>query len=150
MAETTQYHIGFWYRLGAGILDHLILLPIVLPIMIPLIIIETSAMFQTAVGAVLVAGYFIFFWVKKSKTPGCWMVSQQVIDFKTGRKISYKQAITRWVGMCISALPLGLGFLWVIWDKRKRAWHDYLAGTVVASDASYKPDEADLEYRATG
>jgi uncharacterized RDD family membrane protein YckC len=28
-------------------------------------------------------------------------------------------------------LPLGLGFLWIAFDKRKQAWHDKLAGTVV-------------------
>jgi len=28
-------------------------------------------------------------------------------------------------------VPLGLGLLWVAFDKRKQGWHDKLAGTVV-------------------
>ncbi|HKF94921.1 MAG TPA: RDD family protein, partial [Gammaproteobacteria bacterium] len=27
--------------------------------------------------------------------------------------------------------PLGLGFLWIAFDKRKQGWHDKLAATVV-------------------
>ena len=29
----------------------------------------------------------------------------------------------------LSWAPLGLGFLWQLWDKDKLAWHDRLSGT---------------------
>jgi len=35
------------------------------------------------------------------------------------------------VGYFIAFLPVGLGFFWIIWDKRKQGWHDKIAGTVV-------------------
>ncbi|MBN1351073.1 peptidylprolyl isomerase [candidate division KSB1 bacterium] len=35
------------------------------------------------------------------------------------------------IGKIISAVPLFLGFLWALWDERRQAWHDKIAGTVV-------------------
>lgn len=34
-------------------------------------------------------------------------------------------------GKFLSSLPLGLGNLWVGWDRRKQGWHDRIAGTCV-------------------
>ena len=31
----------------------------------------------------------------------------------------------------VSALPLGLGFLWALWDREGLTWHDRFAGTAV-------------------
>jgi len=31
----------------------------------------------------------------------------------------------------VSLLPLGLGFLWILFDPEKRAWHDRLSRTRV-------------------
>jgi len=35
-----------------------------------------------------------------------------------------------------SAFAIGLGYLWVIWDKKKQAWHDKLASTVVVKSGA--------------
>jgi uncharacterized RDD family membrane protein YckC len=32
-----------------------------------------------------------------------------------------------------SAIPLYLGFLWMLWDNKKQTWHDKAAGTVVVA-----------------
>jgi len=37
----------------------------------------------------------------------------------------------RTIGQVISAVPLGLGFWWALWDPEHRAWHDRMAGTRV-------------------
>ena len=55
----------------------------------------------------------------------------QVVDAKTGNPISYLQAFIRYVGYYVSILSFGLGFLWVIWDKKNQGFHDKIAGTVV-------------------
>jgi uncharacterized RDD family membrane protein YckC len=34
----------------------------------------------------------------------------------------------------VSALPFCLGFLWAAFDRRKRGWHDKIAGTVVIQE----------------
>jgi uncharacterized RDD family membrane protein YckC len=90
--------------------------------------------------------YLIGFWIWKSQTPGNWLVSQQIRDFDTGNKLTIKQSIIRFFSMFLSGLPLGLGFFWVAWDKNKRAWHDYLAGTVVISDESFVASPSDRIY----
>ena len=37
----------------------------------------------------------------------------------------------RYLGYYVSAIPFGLGLLWVAFDPRKQGWHDKMAGTVV-------------------
>ena len=77
----------------------------------------------------------IWCWLKFMATPGKLLMSCHVVDAKTGNRISLLQAVLRYFGYIISLLPLGLGFLWIIWDKRKQGFHDKIAGTVVVQDA---------------
>jgi uncharacterized RDD family membrane protein YckC len=48
-----------------------------------------------------------------------------------GRVISLRIALVRFLVSLVSALPLGLGFLWALWDKNHETWHDKAARTVV-------------------
>ncbi len=50
---------------------------------------------------------------------------------KDGRKISFGRAILRFFAYWISAIPFFLGFFWVLWDPKRRGWHDKIAGTQV-------------------
>ena len=59
------------------------------------------------------------------------MTSAIIVDAKTFGRPSNRQLIGRYLGYYVSILPLGFGFLWIAFDKRKQAWHDKLAGTVV-------------------
>ncbi|PYJ14581.1 MAG: RDD family protein, partial [Verrucomicrobia bacterium] len=47
---------------------------------------------------------------------------------------TYRQAFLRSLGTVVSVAPLGLGFLWIIWSREKRGWHDFLARTWVIRD----------------
>lgn len=73
----------------------------------------------------------VFFWLRYQATPGKMIADCQIVDANSGQKISFRQALLRYVGYLISAFPLGLGFLWILWDKRKQGWHDKIANTVV-------------------
>ena len=55
----------------------------------------------------------------------------QVVDADSGERITVKQAVVRYFGYFVSIFTLGLGFLWVAWDKRKQGFHDKMANTVV-------------------
>ena len=55
----------------------------------------------------------------------------KVVDAKTGSAPTIRQSVIRYIGYYVSLLPLGLGFLWVLWDTKKQGWHDKMAGTVV-------------------
>ena len=41
-----------------------------------------------------------------------------------GTAIDLWQALLRFLIAIISWLCAGLGFLWILWDKQKRSWHD--------------------------
>lgn len=73
----------------------------------------------------------IFFWVRYRGTPGKHLMNCQVVDATTFGNLRVRQALLRYVGYFISLLPLGLGFFWIIRDKKKRGFHDLIAHTVV-------------------
>lgn len=75
--------------------------------------------------------FIIAFWRWKGATPGKMLFSMHVVDAKTFEKPSMFQWILRLFGYVISVLPLCLGFIWIIVDKRKQAFHDKIARTVV-------------------
>ena len=58
-------------------------------------------------------------------------IGARVVDAATGKAISVRQGIVRYLGYYVSILPLCLGLLWVGFDPRKQGFHDKLAGTVV-------------------
>ena len=70
-------------------------------------------------------------WRYRSATPGKMIVSAWIVDARSGQQPSLVQCLVRYFAYVLSALPLGLGFVWIAFDPRKQAWHDKLAGTVV-------------------
>ncbi|MCB2082392.1 MAG: RDD family protein [Hyphomicrobiales bacterium] len=73
----------------------------------------------------------VVLWISNEATPGKMVLGMRIVDSKTGRKPTNWQYVVRYLGYFISALPLGLGFFWMLFNKRRRAWHDMLARTVV-------------------
>ena len=67
--------------------------------------------------------FFAKFWTHNGQTLGmqAWGLRVQNAD---GRAIDLWQALLRFVVAIGSWLILGLGFLWILWDKQKRSWHD--------------------------
>jgi uncharacterized RDD family membrane protein YckC len=101
--------------------------------------VPTAGMFAAFAGffllfflALIVAfAYFPFFWARSGQTPGMRLFGLYVVRDADGGKISGGQAVLRLIGMWISAIPLYLGFAWILIDARRRGWHDLIAGTVV-------------------
>ncbi len=77
-----------------------------------------------------------FFWTRFAATPVKRLLGLRVIDAKTGEKPTLMQSVLRYLGYFISNLPMGLGFLWILFDKDKQAWHDKIAGTVVIVESN--------------
>jgi uncharacterized RDD family membrane protein YckC len=78
----------------------------------------------------IVIGYFTFFWTLIGFTPGKAILGLKVVR-KNGAKVSFGRSILRFFAYWISAIPLFLGFLWVLWDPKRQGWHDKIAGTQV-------------------
>lgn len=84
-----------------------------------------------AISYILYGVYLIIFWVYyDGATPGKRLLAIRIIR-EDEQKITLPIAFVRIIGMIFSSLPLGLGYLWVIWDSKKQSWHDKLAKTYV-------------------
>ena len=73
----------------------------------------------------------VVFWIYKAATPGKMLLGMSIIDASTLQKASKGRLILRYFAYYISMIPFGLGFFWVVWDKKKQGWHDKIAGTLV-------------------
>lgn len=85
--------------------------------------------------AIAQGAYFILFWTLNGQTPGMALMGLQVIHNDAVRP-PLPASIIRYFGYWLSAIALGLGFLWVLVDRRRRGWHDILAGTYVVHSAA--------------
>ncbi len=127
MPFLTEY-AGFWRRLMAFLVDLLWISPLVAS----LLSINYNFEWQVfLINHILPALLIIWFWIKYAATPGKLLFDCEIVDAITGQPITFKQALVRYAAYIVSALPLGLGFFWILWDKQKQAWHDKIAGTVV-------------------
>ena len=75
--------------------------------------------------------YFPYFWWKGGQTPGMKPFRLRVVRDSDGGPISGTSAILRLVGFWVNSLVFYIGFIWIFIDKRRRGWHDLIAGTVV-------------------
>lgn len=136
--STDLRYAGFWVRFGATIVDTILILIVTLPLLYAL---YGDAYFaydgwlygsgDFLISYVMPAVIVIAFWNSKQATPGKMALSLRILDARTGEPASTGQYIGRYFAYIVSALPLGLGLLWVAFDGRKQGWHDKLAGTVV-------------------
>jgi len=88
------------------------------------------ARYAPEVVSVMIVGYYLFFWALFGFTPGKFLLGLKIVR-QDGRKLGLGRAIVRFIGYLISALPLFLGFIWIIFDSRREGWHDKLADTQV-------------------
>jgi uncharacterized RDD family membrane protein YckC len=78
----------------------------------------------------IVLVYFVFFWTLVGYTPGKALLGLRIVR-QDGRPIGVGRAIFRYLGYWISAIPLFLGFIWILFDRQHEGWHDKLANTHV-------------------
>lgn len=133
---TGYEYAGFWVRLGATLVDWLLLMVVTAPLLAWAYGWEHLTSPDSALIAgpadfiiswILPAIAVICFWYKKQATPGKMAVACKIVDAYTGEKASVKQLLIRYASYC----TLFVGFIWVIFDPRKQGLHDKLAGTVV-------------------
>ena len=76
----------------------------------------------------VIAGFHILFWIRGGQTLGMrsWRLRVLRAD---GQGLRFKDALLRYLAAMLSLAALGLGFLWVLVDKDKLAWHDRISKT---------------------
>jgi uncharacterized RDD family membrane protein YckC len=77
----------------------------------------------------------VWFWIKKAATPGKMLFRIRIVDADTMEPPTAKQCIVRYLGYILSAIFMGIGFMWIAIDKRNQGWHDKLANTLVVKKA---------------
>jgi len=53
------------------------------------------------------------------------------VEREDGALLDWRDVVTRIGAGVLSLLPFGLGWLWILVDRDKRAWHDRLSRTRV-------------------
>ena len=74
------------------------------------------------------AAYFVVSWRRAGQTIGmrAWRLHLVSSD---GSRITQRQAWQRFAMAIVSLLALGLGFLWSLFDRDGRCWHDIVSDT---------------------
>ena len=138
-------YVGFWPRVGASLIDMLLQLAITIPITYVIYgrLSKPDQMFMGLgdflVNYVLPAIIVIAFWHYMSATPGKLAMSARIVDAETGAPLSTKQSIIRYLGYYVSLIPLGVGFIWVAFDRKNQGWHDKMANSVVIRPTGQEP-----------
>ncbi|MCW2779206.1 MAG: hypothetical protein JWN17_2931 [Frankiales bacterium] len=106
----------------------------VIDTVIAVVVSQVLAQVSTALGQVanlallLVFGYLTG---TKGQTPGRQLVGTKVVAISDGQVIGAGAGIGRQFAHILDALPLLLGFLWPIWDKKNQTFADKIVKSVV-------------------
>ena len=125
-------------RIAAMLYDGLLVLALWFLVSVPFIAIRGGeaigsdsgglhVVYQLALLAVTYA-FFVGFWTRKGRTLGMqsWGLQLQTPDAGLP---SFGAATIRFFAALLSWLPVGLGFLWQLWDPGQLTWHDRLSNT---------------------
>lgn len=133
-------YAGFVTRMMAFVID-LLIVTALLAILVEVLQLVSDALplgraTETLLKLMMIAAafvvqytYYVGFWMLAGQTPGKRIMGLRVVR-TDGKRLTLLAASIRWVAYWLSAI-LFLGFLWVIIDNRRQAWHDKLAGTMV-------------------
>lgn len=77
---------------------------------------------------VLTVAFFGLFWTRSGQTLGlaAWRLK---VEREDGALLTWTDTVIRLGAAVLAWLPAGLGFLWILADRDKRAWHDRLSHT---------------------
>jgi uncharacterized RDD family membrane protein YckC len=147
MERSDLEYVGFWLRVGAALIDTLLLGVICWPLLSAIYGPEywAGSGFIKGPADFLVSWVFpavavILFWIYRQATPGKMAISARIVDAATGNPPSTGQMIGRYLAYYVSILPFCVGLIWVAFDSRKQGWHDKLAGTVVVRPRVRSPN----------
>ena len=135
-AGSTRPKASFGIRFGAVIIDAIILG--VVSSVLRAFLDDATAQ---GVGALIGLAYFVYFEGSDAgQTLGKKVLGIRVVDLASGGPIGYGRAIVRYFGRIVSAIPLALGYFWMLWDDQKQTWHDKFATSMVVPVSAYPID----------
>src|SRR3546814_8210990 len=74
--------------------------------------------------------YAVVSWHRGGQTIGMrpWRLRVVAAD---GMPPSWRAVCVRYVVASVSLLAFGIGFIWALFDRQRRSWHDLAAGTLL-------------------
>lgn len=153
-SDAVVFVAGLWRRLLAAILDLIFLAPVLLfliwlacriagvafPSLVSLRIESLLEIFLQgqplhysllAMAVVILLLYGFLFTATVGATPGLRLMRLQVINVYGQSPPEWWRIMIRSLGCLVSCIVLGLGVLWIGFDREKRGLHDWMAGTYV-------------------
>lgn len=139
----TPQNTGLMRRIGAMLYDGLLILALLFLSTLPFIAVRggepvdsgDNLLYQVILAAVIYM-FFTGFWTRSGRTLGMqsWRLQLETMN---GERPTLGAASIRFFAALLSWLPVGLGFLWQLWDKDGLAWHDRISKTRIV----YYPKE---------
>lgn len=91
--------------------------------------VTVERIYQSALLLVVVL-FFCVFWTWRGQTVG--MVAWRLrVERSDGTLLTWRDALLRLGGACVSLAAVGLGYFWIWIDRDRLAWHDRWSGTRV-------------------
>ena len=137
-ASAVNVYGGFWRRVGASIIDSLILYAVIFVVILLAPSDGTSEEKGTAGGLLLLLAPHLIAWLysavlessSRQATLGKMAFGIKVTDLN-GQRLGFGRATGRYFGKYISSITLGVGFVMAAFTQRRQALHDKIAGTLV-------------------
>lgn len=130
--EAPLVYAGFWERFAASFIDAIILCVVYLCNLFLFgdLNRELNVGFSLANMLVTIVYFAAFESSARQGTFGKQAMRLKVTDMN-GNRISFLNAIGRYLGKFLSQFILFIGYLMMIWDDKKQCLHDRLARTLV-------------------
>ncbi|HSC48465.1 MAG TPA: RDD family protein [Gammaproteobacteria bacterium] len=142
MNPSTETTPALWRRLAAAAYDSLIVVALwFLGTALILPLTGGEAVDPRTPGGLLYQLYllaigFLFFggfWTHGGQTLGMLAWRVKLVPDADGGRVTWAQALKRYLAAILSWVMFGAGFWWACFDREKRTWHDRLSGTRLMS-----------------
>ena len=126
---------GLMRRIAAMLYDGLLVAALLIMATLPFVAVRGVKPVETGenhfyqlVLILVIYVFFVAFWTRSGRTLGMqsWRLQLEKFD---GGGVSIGTATIRFFAALISWAPVGLGFLWQLWDKDNLTWHDRISQT---------------------
>jgi len=108
-------------------------------------LISLSVLFAALIPILMIV-YYVGFWSLTGRTPGKWVLGLRVVG-SDGEPPRLGRSFIRLFGYVVSALAFWMGYLWVLVDNDRQAWHDHMAHTWVVY--AFEPPRRGEDYERT-
>lgn len=147
MTSASYEPASLWRRLAAMIYDGFLILALWFISAIILVALNNGEELPRAPFQLFLyletALFFTYFWRVKGQTLGMQVWKIRTVN-DTGEILTFGECAVRFFFATFSLVMMGLGFLWILFDPEKLAWHDRASGTrvVFLGEDPYGKEEA--------